>query len=550
MQLSNLLPIPSRHRWLTVLAGVAWAGASVGPAEEAAGAGDGVGPVVVAAGESKAVQAPEPPPPAATTVASPAPSQGLTGEAAVVRKAIVDGTSLLDPTAPTPVEATANEAPGTNAPASPLLPQPPSGTGTAPALAPPETSAAVKPVEPIMGSAPFAPEGKPDGGPVVMGADLQPNAAVTPLTPDQADPEFLDAPLVEATDRWVFGVEAGSFYDDNIRLSRTDEQQDFIFVLSASVAWQWGDVRLKRGSWARLFYKATGILFAEQSDEDNIDHDVQAGVQRRSGRLATVLEGRFRRLSGSTPDLGDRVQREDYQAKLSATYEFSGRTYLEGNVAWNGVRYLEPGLSDYQEFLGELFAGYEVSGRTKVAVGAAAGQLQADGAGRQDFQRALLKVTRASTGALGLTGKAGAEFRQTQAGNQVTPVLAMTADYEPIEDGTRLTGEVFREVVASGALAGENFLRTGGALRLTQRLGSRFVAGLEAGYERLDYSNTGDGTASGRADDYYYAKPSLKYEFNNRRRAEIFYSFREDDSSVEDFSFSANQWGLSIGLDF
>lgn len=55
---------------------------------------------------------------------------------------------------PRPAEAKANEAPGTNPPARPLIPLQLSGTGTAPALAPPETSAAVKPVEPIMGSAP------------------------------------------------------------------------------------------------------------------------------------------------------------------------------------------------------------------------------------------------------------------------------------------------------------------------------------------------------------------------------------------------------------
>ena len=556
MQFREFLRLPLKRCWRVVLAAVAWTAFSSDTvlAQELKPADDSRPLIVSEEGAPKAALPPQdttmeesktPVVPAPTATPEPRPPGSPAGELEVVRKAIVESTALLDPTKPV-VET--GPVPGIDASANPLLPQ--SVTSNPPPLSTPETSAAVKPVGPIMGSAPFAQESKPDGGPVVMSADLNPNDAVTPLSPDQTPPEFLDGPIVEPTDPWVFSVEVASVYDDNIRLSSTNAQQDLLFVMSASIAWQWGDVRLKRGSWARVYYEATGIVFVEQSDENNIDHDFQAGVQKRAGRFAAALEGRYRRLSGATPDLGDRVQRDDYQAKLSGAYDLSGRTFLEGNASWNAVRYQEAGLADYDEFLGELFAGYEVSGRTKVAAGGAAGQLRVSGADRQNFQRALVKVTRASTGALGLTGKAGAEFRQTKSGNTTTPVFAVTADYEPIEDSTRVTGEVFRETVASGALAGENYLRTGGALRVTQRLGSRFIAGLEAGYERLEYAEADQSIASGRSDDYFFAKPSLKYEFNTRRRAEVFYSFREDDSSLEDFSFTANQWGLSFGLDF
>ena len=54
---------------------------------------------------------------------------------------------------------------------------------------------------------------------------------------------------------------------------------------------------------------------------------------------------------------------------------------------------------------------------------------------------------------------------------------------------------------------------------MMQQLGSRFSAGLEAGYEQLSYGETASGQASGRSDDYFFAKPSLRYEFAARRRA-------------------------------
>jgi hypothetical protein len=477
-----------------------------------------------------------------------APGPGLQGEAAL-KQMPGDGSKLLDPTKPVN-EVRAAGVPGSGPGVSPLLPQDPQGGVIRPPLTTPDANEGVGRVQPVTATTPFKSESTPTGGPVVMGTELEPDAATSPLTPDQNGPDFSDDPVVESTDPWVFGVEVATVYDDNIRLSSQDAQQDFLFVLSASVAWQRGDVKRKRGSWQRVYYKATGVAFAEQSDENSLDHDFQAGAQKRWGSLALAMEGRFRRLSGATPDLGDRVLRNDFNVKASGTYDFSGRTFVEAGVAYNGVRYEEAGLADYDEWVAEGFAGYELSGRTRISAGGSLGRLDVAKAGSQDFQRALVKVNRVSTGSLGLTGKAGAEFRQTPQGDKTTPVFSLAADWEPVEDSTKVSVEVIRETVASGALAGENYQRTGAAVRVAQDLGSRFKAGLEAGYERLSYDAASNATSSGRSDDYLYVKPSLKYEFAARRRAEIFYSFREDDSSDEAFSFTANQWGLSFGLDF
>jgi len=486
---------------------------------------------------SPPVPAALPPNPAPAAPAAPAP----VGDDETVRKAAVETPVLVDPTA--------KGLTGDGAwLATPLLPAP-GGLS----LSTPETSAAiteVKTSKPITASTPFRKEKPASSGPVVMGTDLEPNAAVTPMSPEQTPPEFADAPVLTGTDPWVFSVELASLYDDNVRLSNRDQQSDFVFMLTASVAWQNGDVKKKRGSWARVFYEATGLAFAKDSQENNVDHDFQAGGQKRWGSLAVALEGRYRRLSGATPDLGDRVQRDEYGVKASGEYDVGGRTFLEANAGYHAVRYQESALADYDEWLAEGFAGYEWTGRTRLAVGGAVGRMDVQGSGKQDFQRALVKVSRASSGALGLNAKAGAEFRQTGSGNDVTPVFAMGADWEPVADSTRVSVQAFRETVASGALAGENYLRTGAALRLAQQIGTRFSAGLETGYEQLQYSGTSSGVSSGRADDYFFARPSLKYEFAGSRHAEVFYSFREDDSSVEDFSFNANQWGLAFGLEF
>ena len=489
----------------------------------------------------------DPAPVAAPAPVNPPAAPGIGVEE--TKKAILGESVLWDQTIPTE-ELRVASIPG-EPEIGALLP---SGSVDRPAGTPPLVDAGVGEKKalrpPITGSAPFASETKSGSGPVVMGTDLEPNVAVTALAPEQTPPEMLDAPLVESADPWVFRVEQISVYDDNIELSNRGKQADFVFMLRASVAWQRGDLERRRGSWARVFYEATGSVFVDRSDENSLDHDLQAGGQRRWGDLATALEGRYRYLSGATPDLGDRVQRQEYEAKLSAAYDLSGRTFVEAGAGWNGIDYQDAVYADFEEWTVEGFAGYELSGRTKLAAGAAVGQLKVKGTAPQDYQQALVKVTRATTGALGLTGRAGAEFRQMERGDEVTPVFALTADWEPIADGTRVTAEGFRETVASGSLGGETYLRTGGALRILQQLGNRLAVGLETGYEQLAYTEISDGAGAGRTDDYFFARPSLKYEFNARRRAELFYHFREDDSTSDDFSFTANQWGLSFGLDF
>jgi len=478
----------------------------------------------------------------APVIVSPLPTAEET-----VRRAVVETKGLTDPTAPNPAIGSGNKPAG-GLLATPVMPE----TGSV-ALSTPETSSAVTEVKkskPITASTPFVKTAPTGGGPVVMGTALGPNPAVTPLSAEAVPSDFADAPVLESTDPWVFEVEGSAFFDDNIRLSNRNKESDFLFLLQGSVAWQSGDVKKKRKSWARVFYEATGIVFAETSSENNVDHDFQAGGQKRWGSLALALEGRYRRLSGATPDLGDRVQRDEYGAKVSGSYDLSGRTFVEAGASYNAVRYQESLLADYDEWLGEGFAGYELSGRTRIAAGGAVGRTNVNGGSTQDFQRALVKLSRTSTGALGLNAKAGVEFRQTPKGKNTTPVFAIGADWEPVADSTKVSVQAFRETVASGALAGENYLRTGAVLRMAQQIGSRFSAGLEAGYEQLEYAATSGGAASGRSDDYFFAKPSLKYEFDDRRHAEVFYSFREDDSSLEDFSFNANQWGLAFGLDF
>jgi hypothetical protein len=389
-------------------------------------------------------------------------------------------------------------------------------------------------------------------GPVSLTTDLQPNEASTPLLPYGAENTPVEPePVIPSHKRWTFSIEARSIYDDNIFLSaKGKEKSDMVFLFTPSVTFRAGDTATKRGSYAIASYTPSASFFTDDSGENSVDHTVRVDLQKRFGKLAVGVDGKYQRLSGATPELSDRVDRDEAGAKLRLRYDFSDRTGIETSAGYSKVKYRESNLDNYEEWVSETFAAYQLSGRTRIAAGGAVGRLDVDGRKSQNYQRGLVRVTTDPTGKLTLDAKGGVEFRRTGAGKETTPVFNVSAEYRPT---TRTSAgvSVYREVTASGSVENENLTRTGATLRVMQKLGSRFTAGLEAGYEKMEYATTEAGTvSSGREDEYFFLRPSLRYEFSEGRRAEIYYSLRRDNSTISDFDFAANQAGLAVGFDF
>ncbi len=390
------------------------------------------------------------------------------------------------------------------------------------------------------------------GGPVSVTTELSPLEPAIPLMPEGMENAPLEALApVEAKKRWTLSVESRAIYDDNISLSRPGkEEEDFVFLLTPSLRYQRGDVTSKQGTYVSAGYAASASVFASHSEENSLDHSLGFDAQKRLGRLVLGVDGRYQRLSGATVELSDRVDRDEAAARVRARYELGGNTMIDASAGWNSVHYREGALEDYDEWVAETYVGYRFSGRTEVAVGGAMGQLNVEGQQKQDFTRALVKVSVAPAGKLTLEAKGGMEWRDTEAGSQDTPVFDITAAYRPTAR-TAISGTVYRDVTASGSVDGENVTRTGASLRVQQSLGRSLTAGIEAGYEELDYEPARAGApGSRRKDEYFFIRPSLRYELRQGRRLELYYSRRHDDSTIDLYDFDAAQAGLAFACDF
>ena len=391
----------------------------------------------------------------------------------------------------------------------------------------------------------------PPTGPVSLTTELFPNSA-TPLLPEGAEEMDLESGLtIESNKRWTFSVETRTIYDDNIFLSsKGKEKRDVVFLLTPSVTYRRGDTAVRRESYATVGYSPSASFFVDESGENSVDHTARVDMQKRFGNLAVGVDGRYQRLSGATVELSDRVDRDEAGVRLRARYDISSRSAVEASAAWSTVNYRDSSLADYDEWVAETFVGHQLSDRMRVSAGGAVGSMKADGRESQHFTRALVKVGREAAGKLTLDAKGGVEFRETGRGSQTTPVFNVNGEYRPT-GRTSLGASFYREVTASGSVTDENVTRTGVAVRVQQMLGRRLAAGVESGYEQLEYAASEPGTlSSGREDEYFFIRPSLRYEFKEGRRAEIYYSLREDHSTVSTFDFEANQTGLTLAFDF
>ncbi len=404
-------------------------------------------------------------------------------------------------------------------------------------------------------NAPLPTEVPPMGseGPASEGSQqpIQPLAPMTPLLTANAPVEPTIPPVMNNSKAIQFSLDVDAVYDDNIYFSSKNPLTDYIFVASPKLTLQRGDFRAKEESFGILNYNPQAIYFAKGEDDNTIDQNLKAEVQYTIARLAIGLEGSYQRLSGATPDLGDRVDRDVAGAKLRLTYGWGAKMEAESNFLYTTTQYDPRELSDFSEFVNETFLRYQVTARTKAALGVGVGKLNVEGFGHQVFERALVQVISDLGSKLTLRAKGGVEFRQTDLGDDTTPVFSLALDYR-IREGTTLALEAYREVTASGGAPGENLTRTGIAAKVSQRLGKRFTGNLAVGYDQLSYAATSKtkSTADGRSDDYFFIRPSLLYELREGRRFELYYLHRQNDSNLTDSSFDANQVGASVGIDF
>ena len=115
------------------------------------------------------------------------------------------------------------------------------------------------------------------------------------------------------------GFESLLAYDDNIFLS-DEKEGDTVFRFRPNLAVAFGDGRAKQESYVELVYEPTANVFFNNDEENSIDQDVNGAVQWRKSKVTVLGVAGYQRLSEASSEVGDRFDRDVYEAALELAY--------------------------------------------------------------------------------------------------------------------------------------------------------------------------------------------------------------------------------------
>ena len=377
-----------------------------------------------------------------------------------------------------------------------------------------------------------------------------------------------DVPATTAVNenlRYVAVVSAQVTYDDNIFIRNFARESDVILSLSPTVAVGIGDVRpeFKRlmldtfgpaeiddtydpRTFFFFRYTPTGRLFIDHSDEDAVDHDAALLARWPMAYLTLGMRSQFQHLTTPDIDVGGRVRRTVFSQEFSATYSYSDRTSFQSLLLGN-IRHYSTEI-DSREVALQNWINYRAGAWTDVAIGGTVGVLDVEHSDAQRYEQALARVRYNLSERTQLEAHAGAEFRQTDGDDRVTPVFGISGTYLPYDE-TLLSLEAARRVESSAATPNLNIEYTGVTLSAQQRFAQHYYLGLAVSYENAHYYGI-DGSPFSRDDDVFSIEPNFRVVLSRSAAVQVGYVYRTDSSTVSRFTFDQNQVFLHLDVLF
>ena len=343
-------------------------------------------------------------------------------------------------------------------------------------------------------------------------------------------------------------VESEALYDSNIYYSAPGQEvSDVIFRVRPGIWVDYGDAVEREANFISIGYHPTFSIFTENSSENSFDQDVRAALGQRGAKLTSTLDVGYQTLSDPSIDVGDRTDRQVFDAALLMEYAVGAKTGLRLEAGY--------GLEDYKvyadsdEWRAELFATYAISQITTVGLGYGYGELRPEIDEAQRYQRALARADWRATEKMALAAWGGADFRKGGTQDGATTGVFGIEFKGDLREGTMVSLGLSRDIDASALNGSESYTLTSIWGRVAQRIGASFIGALEVGFEDYDYAAPAAGRPQ-RDDQSFFIRPSLRYEFRENLSAEVFYSYRTNDSSIDGFDFDDSQVGASLRYQF
>lgn len=374
----------------------------------------------------------------------------------------------------------------------------------------------------------------------MVGSDPPPSPLLPPKDPMAGD---------KRTSGFELGAILSAAYDSNIYLSAGNEQSDLVTRIAPRIAYAKGDRDSQDGGYLKVAYQPAGVIYAKNSDDNRIDHEGKMSVGRVGKKASFDYSLAYSKLGDATADTGRQTDRDMVDHLVRIAWVPKEKLALEVAAGQSIAEYADKVLLDSKEVFGEVALKYAYSPKTRIGLTYRAGRFEVDGADDQRFQRLMAGMEWQPREKLRVELAAGAERRKFSSGSEVTPVFEGRAHWKA-SGKTDLYLSAYRRETASAFSVGQNYRLTGVTAGVSQKIGDRWTARLEAGAERASYRFT-DGTKgdAGR-DDLWFVRPSIEYRFTEQLGLEVFCRFSGNDSSRSGFGYDQQNAGVSLQYQF
>lgn len=359
-------------------------------------------------------------------------------------------------------------------------------------------------------------------------------------------------------------LNVSAYYDDNLTLKTGPELEDFVWRISPGALFGMGEFRDK-GNYVTLDYTPTGAFYTKYTDYSSLDHLVDFNAGWKLSKLSLGVGQAYEISNGKQVEASAFVEQETYTTKLTSLYEISEKTSAELNgrqILIDSVDRIFKGkdvhLNTINQWEIEGWGNYKPSEKLTLGAGAIVGWRDIVGhrtnsTPNQTFQQIAVRSSYEVSEKVDVSGSVGLFFSQFQGGADKGPTLVFNLEtsWQPLQN-TFVSAEAYRRDFPSYSVAGQTYTATGVRANVRQVVFDKYSAAIASGYENTDYSNTGSGNFSDRTDNYFWIRPTLDCELNERLNAGVFYQFRTKSSNApnDTYDYANNQLGVFTNYKF
>lgn len=357
-----------------------------------------------------------------------------------------------------------------------------------------------------------------------------------------------------------------AYYDDNVAVSRSNKREDLVWRFSPGLLFGLGEFRGDKGTYVSLDYTATGNVYSKYDEYNSLDHYVIMSGGWKLAKLSLGLSQSYEISNGKQIEANAFVEQESYITQLTSKYDLSEKTSFELNGRQSiisteniVIRGADQKFVSINEWLAEGWGNYKATEKLTAGVGATIGWRDIRGftpepTPNQTFQQGLVRAQYEVTEKVNAYGSVGLQFSQFQDGDDKGPtfIFNLGGSWQALER-TSVALDAYRRDVPSYVLAARNYTLTGIRGTVRQLFLEKYTASLMVGYENSDYTETDANSSAAtadRTDNYFFVKPVLEYQFNERLNVGTFYLYRTKNSNVQALDYSNNQVGLYCNYRF